>query len=147
LVASLDDPDAAAVLLALSLQNLGEARGEAFSLRVFDLERVVDWLRLIDGLRPGSELAPALLALEFATAALPQGARRLAVVLAEMSDRDPLQRWPWRVHAVYLAGNKGKDPALARDLARPLMTLPADRVPPWVPGLFASIDHIGKGLP
>ncbi|WP_413207178.1 hypothetical protein [Rhodospirillum sp. A1_3_36] len=147
LVASLDDPDAASVLLALSLQNLGEARGEAPSLRTFDLDRVVGWLRLIDGLRSGSELAPALLALEFAIATSPRGARHLARVLADMSDRDPLRRWPWRVHAVYLAGRKGNDLALARDLSRPLTSLPPDRVPPWVPGLFSSIDHIGKGLP
>ncbi|MCF8481024.1 MAG: hypothetical protein K9H25_11375 [Rhodospirillum sp.] len=146
-VVSLDDPAAAGTLLALALQNAGESRGEAPSPRAFDLERVVDWLRLIDHLRPESELAPALLALEFAPAAFPTEARQLARVLAGMSDRDPLRRWPWRVHAVYLAGNRGGDPELARDLVRPLATLPPDRIPQWVPGLSSSINPNGKGLP
>jgi hypothetical protein len=146
-VASLDDPVAAQKVLVLGLQNLGEARGTVVALRTLDWDRVEEWSRRLDTLDPTSDLAPALTALHFGAAARPPEARRLARLLGDLSAADPLHRWPWRVHAVYLAGARGGDTALARTLAAPLADLPPGVAPPWVSALSSAVPSLGEFSP
>ncbi|ABC20916.1 hypothetical protein F11_00565 [Rhodospirillum rubrum F11] len=130
-VLSLDDRAGGQRALALWLQNAGEATGRVAPLPLGDGERLALWLAVIDGLAPGSELAPALAALHFGAAARGPAARRLARALAALAQTRLPGRWPWLVHAAALAGDRGGDRALAAALARPLADLPAGDLPDW----------------
>ncbi|OIQ89137.1 hypothetical protein GALL_289580 [mine drainage metagenome] len=124
-------------LLGFEVQNFGDTGGHFTPLRDYDYGRLVQWLKLLDGLDSRSDYTLALAGLLFGQAPEPH---RDAIIAAYMRDRamqDPVKNWRWLAYAVFIARHRAKDIPLALSIAGDLTGLRSAAVPVWARQLQA----------
>ncbi len=128
------------------LQGVGDGGGRMRRLKEFDYDRVVDWLRALDGINADhAEYTHELAARYFGEVDIDRGrVRKIVDYLRTMSLRDPEREWPWLVWAAGKAQHPIADPALIKAIAHDLQSpeLRSPRVPPWVRVLPAHLYHV-----
>jgi len=120
------------------LQGVGDGGGRLKPLKDYDYDRVIEWLRVIDGLDPQSRSLFEVGARYFGAISDPGSAplklKALATYFLEVGMSDPAQRWPWLVWAAVKAQHTIGDKELARRAADQLMSLRgAAGAPYWLP--------------
>jgi len=129
-VASLDEPIAAAQLLALYLQAFDNQPGISIPFRDLDYPRVIAWLETILAL-DGIGQYPLLMASQLYAQVPIETKQRLMLDFVHRKFReDPARRWRWLAHATIMAKHRLKDDALALRYADDVARL-AHSAPSW----------------
>lgn len=120
------------------LQGVGDGGGRLKPLKDYDYDRVVEWLRVVDGLDPQSRSVFEVGARYFGAISDPGSApvklKKLATYFMQVGMSDPAQRWPWLVWAAVKAQHMIGDRDLARQMADQIMSLRgAPGAPYWLP--------------
>jgi hypothetical protein len=135
--AALGESVLAGYLINLFLQNFNVPLGRVTPLADIDRPALIHWLDLATDLDAGTGYPLLLAARHFAeTGSLEQRRMMLDWVYRRFEER-PNQRWPWLVHAVYVARHVLKDNALAEYYAAALRTQVSD---PAAPGWVRQMD-------
>ncbi|MCG8324223.1 MAG: hypothetical protein MI673_01815 [Thiotrichales bacterium] len=128
----LGDPVALAKYLMLWLQAFDNQPGISIPFRDLDYERVRDWLGHILRLDPGSQYPLLSASRVYAEVSDAPRKRIMLDFVREEFNRDPLRRWPWMAHAVFVAKHRLKDLDLALEFARELReSVPSGSAPAW----------------
>jgi hypothetical protein len=130
-LAALGDELVLSRLLMLWLQAFDTQAGTRISLKDLDYTRVEAWLRQCLYLAPKAQY-PLLAASRF-YADVPDAARarRMLAFVSSAFGEDSARRWPWLVHAVYVARHRLNDQALALAYARQLAREDTPHIPNW----------------
>jgi hypothetical protein len=131
-VLALGEPVVLARLLMLWLQAFDYQPGLSIAFRALDYSRLEIWLDRTLELDPALQY-PLLAAVRlYGEVADPDRQRRMISFVQRHFAADPLHRWPWMTHAVYLAKHRLHDLDLALALAAELAAVPADpAIPTW----------------
>ncbi len=129
------------------LQDVGDGGGRIRPLRDYDYDRVVGWLRALDGIDNRSDYIYELAAHYFGAIGDPSGAPtrvgKIVDYFCTAALAQPERRWPWMVWAAEKTRTVVKDPVLAGRMARDLMSLHGNpAVPPWLPLLAPPLYRI-----
>jgi hypothetical protein len=124
--------------LARWLQDVGDGGGRVRPLRDYDYDRVVGWLKALDGLDPRSEYLYWLGSHYFGAITDPgKGPEKVAKVVDYFRTAalaDPEHRWSWLVWAAVKAHHTVKDKALMAKVAADLVSLKGrSDIPAWLP--------------
>lgn len=106
--------------LALNLQNAGDNGGRVTPLKNYDYDKVVAWLRLLDGLDVESHWPIAMANGYFGQTQTLEDVRPIVRYMQGHVALNPGAKWPWLVNAVYLSRHRLGDDWLALDSARQL---------------------------
>jgi len=130
-VIALGDAELGARLAMLWLQAFDTQPGISLPLATLDYARVEGWLALMLELDP--RFGYPLLAAARIYGEVPDAdrQRRMIEFVARAFEADPIARWPWLAHAVYLARHRLGDRALALALARRLAARGPHDMPAW----------------
>jgi len=129
-VLALGDGPAFARLAMLWLQAQDYQPGLSLPYRALDYATVEAWLDRLLALDPRFAYPLLAAARLYGEVAEPGRQRRMIAFIARHYDADPVHRWPWLAHAVYLARHRLGDLPLALALARRLADAPPS-VPAW----------------
>jgi len=123
----------AGYLLVLYLQDVDVHLGVETPLAALDRSLVIRWLDLASDLDPASGYALLLAARHYAETGSPGQRRMMLDWVYRRFEEHPNQRWPWLVHAVFVARHVLKDNSLAEHYAAALRTEVSDPMAPsWV---------------
>ena len=135
-VLALGEPAVLARLLMLWLQAFDYQPGLSIAFRALDYSRLENWLDRALELDPALQY-PLLAAVRlYGEVADPARQRRMIGFVQRHFAADPVRRWPWMTHAVYLAKHRLHDLdlalALAAELAAELAAVPVHpAIPSW----------------
>lgn len=132
-LAALGENVFAGYLVMIFLQNVDVPVGRATPLADLDRSALIRWFDLTTGLDSDSG-APLLLATRhYAETGTPAQRRMMLDWVYRRFEERPNQRWPWLVHAVFVARHVLHDNTLAEFYAAALRTQVSDpTVPTWV---------------
>jgi hypothetical protein len=131
--ASMGEGVFAGYLVALYLQNFNVHLGQATAVADIDRRMVTRWLDLSTALDPGTGYPMLLASRHFAETGTPAERRMMLDWVYRRFEEQPNQRWPWLVHAVFVARHVLNDSALALSYAAALRTQVTDpKAPSWV---------------
>jgi hypothetical protein len=132
-LAALGENVFAGYLVTIFLQNVDVPLGRATPLADLDRSALLRWFDLTTDLDPGSG-SPLLLATRhYAETGTPAQRRMMLDWVYRRFEERPNQRWPWLVHAAFVARHVLKDNTLAEFYAAALRTQVTDpTVPSWV---------------
>lgn len=123
----------AGYLVMTFLQNVDVPLGRATPLADLDRRKLIRWLDLATELDPDSGYALLLAARHYAETGSPAQRRMMLDWVYRRFQERPNQRWPWLVHAVFVARHVLHDDTLAKLYAAALRTQVSDpTVPTWV---------------
>lgn len=108
--------------LALTLQNAGDNGGRVTPLKNYDYEKVVAWLRLLDGLDHNSHWVIAMANGYFGQTQTIEDVEPIVRFMQDNVAYKPELKWPWLVNAIHLSRHRLKSDWLALDVARQLAT-------------------------
>ncbi|MEQ9109212.1 MAG: hypothetical protein RIF37_07820 [Rhodospirillaceae bacterium] len=108
--------------LALTLQNAGDNGGRVTPLKNYDYDKVVAWLRLLDGLDHNSHWVIAMANGYFGQTQTIEDVEPIVRFMQENVAYRPELKWPWLVNAIHLSRHRLKNDWLALDAARQLAT-------------------------
>jgi hypothetical protein len=132
-VAALGEDVFAGYLVVLFLQNFNVPLGRATPLAAIDRRDIICWLDLATDLDPATGYPLLLAARHFAETGSPLQRRMMLDWVYKRFEERPNQRWPWLVHAVYVARHVLNDNPLAEYYAAALRTRVTDaKAPSWV---------------
>lgn len=127
------------------LQGVGDGGGRVRPLRVYDYDRVVNWLKALDAFdAERSDYVHALAAKYFGQVNIdPDRVRKIADYLRAVGEKDPAHRWQWLVWCGRAAHFPLKDPALTKAIAHDLQSPELNRpdIPAWVRVLPVRLYH------
>jgi hypothetical protein len=133
-IASLGENVFAGYLVSLFLQDFNVPLGRATPLAAMDRSTVIRWLDLATDLDPRSRYPLLLAGRHFGETGTPEQRKLMLDWLYRRFEEQPNERWPWLVHAVFVARHVLHDNALAEFYAAALRTQVTDpTVPSWVP--------------
>jgi hypothetical protein len=132
-LAALGENVFAGYLVTIFLQNVDVPLGRATSLAALDRPALIRWFDLTTELDPGAG-SPLLLATRhYAETGTPAQRRMMLDWVYRRFEERPNQRWPWLVHAVFVARHVLHDNTLAEFYAAALRTQVTDpTAPAWV---------------
>ena len=131
--AALGEDVLAGYLSTLYVQNFNMHLGLATPLAAIDRTQVVRWLDLAMELDPGSGYPLLLASRHYGETGTPSQQRMMLDWVYGRFEERPNQRWPWLVHAVYVARHELNDLPLAERYAGALRTQVNDpKAPSWV---------------
>jgi hypothetical protein len=132
-LAALGENVFAGYLVTIFLQNVDVPLGRATPLADLDRSALIRWFDLTTDLDPGSG-SPLLLATRhYAETGTPAQRRMMLDWVYRRFEERPNQRWPWLVHAVFVARHVLRDNTLAEFYAAALRIQVTDpTVPTWV---------------
>jgi hypothetical protein len=123
----------AGYLTDLHLQNFNVHLGSATAIAALDRGAVTRWLDLATELDPDTGYPLLLASRHFAETGTPAERRMMLDWVYRRFEERPNQRWPWMVHAVFVARHVLNDNALAAAYAAALRTKVNDpAAPSWV---------------
>jgi hypothetical protein len=132
-VATLGENALAGYLVDLFLQNFNVPLGRVTPLAAIDRNLLIRWLDLAVDLDPGTGYPLLLATRHFAETGSTEQRRMMLDWVYRHFEEQPNQRWPWVVHAVYVARHVLHDNALAEYYAAALRAQVSDpAVPSWV---------------
>jgi hypothetical protein len=132
-MASLSENTFAAYLVLLYLQDFNVPLGRVTPLADMERGTVIRWLDLATDLDPASRYPYLLAARHFAETGTPEQRKPLLDWIYRRFQERPNERWPWLVHAVFVARHVLHDNALAEYYAAALRTRVTDpNAPSWV---------------
>lgn len=123
---------------ALRIQNAGDTFGRFTPFKHYDYQTLSQWLYLLDGLDPHSDLLPTLASYYYSQTQRKEDVRYLVNYLADHARLNPEANWWWLGQAVYLANHTLNDKTLALSLAEELARTPGD-LPAWTRQMPALI--------
>ena len=134
-------------LQTLWMLDFGDGGGRLKPLRDYDYDRVVGWLRAMDGLDSRSDAVYQLGSHYFGAltdpATAPAKVGRVADFFEQAALADPAHRWSWLVWSALIIQHRVKDPELAGRIATDLMSLRDNKsVPNWLPLLAVPLYRI-----
>jgi hypothetical protein len=130
---SLSENTFAAYLVLLYLQDFNVPLGRTTPLADMERTTVIRWLDLATDLDPSSRYPYLLAARHFAETGTPEQRKPLLDWIYRRFQERPNERWPWLVHAVFVARHVLHDNALAEYYAAALRTRVTDpNAPSWV---------------
>jgi hypothetical protein len=133
-IASLGENVFAGYLVLLFLQDFNVPLGQVTPLAAMNRSTVIRWLDLATDLDPGTRYPLLLAARHFAETGTPEQRKTMIDWLYRRFQERPNERWPWLVHAVFVARHVLHDNDLAKYYAVALRTQVTDpTVPSWVP--------------
>jgi hypothetical protein len=132
-LAALGENVFAGYLVTIFLQNVDVPLGRGTSLADLDRSALIRWFDLTTDLDPGAG-SPLLLATRhYAETGTPAQRRMMLDWVYRRFEERPNQRWPWLVHAVFVARHVLHDNTLAEFYAAALRTQVTDpAAPTWV---------------
>jgi hypothetical protein len=131
--AALGENVLAGYLVNLFLQNFNVPLGRVTPLADIDRSALIRWLDLATDLDPGTGYPLLLATRHFAETGSPEQRRTMLDWVYGRFEEQPNKRWPWLVHAVYVARHVLKDDSLAEYYAAALRTQVTDpAAPSWV---------------
>jgi hypothetical protein len=123
----------AGYLVTLYVQNFDVHLGRATPLAAIDRASVIRWFDLATSLDPGTGYPLLLAARHFAETGTPAQRRIMLDWVYQRFEEQPNQRWPWLVHALFVARHVLNDYSLAERYAAALRTQVSDpKAPSWV---------------
>jgi len=128
-------------VLAQQMQTTGDTYGRFTSLRHYDMNKVYQWLTLLDTLDSKSDMMPGMAAYYFSQTQNTKDVRPLVNYLYEHSIRNVAHEWWWLLQSIYLAQHKLEDMDLALKVATPLLD---KSVPIWAQQM-AAVVHEKRG--
>ncbi len=133
-------------ILAMRLQNSGDVFAGFVSLKNYDYLRIYNWMKMLDGLNPSSNLIPALAANYYSQTTNYKDARYVVDYLEEHSKKNIDANWWWMFQATYIAKDVLNDLPRALELAQKLAKNNAVEAPFWTKELPAFIsEKMGDG--
>ena len=129
----LGDSIAISKIFMLWLQAFDNQPGVSIPFKNLDYRRVINWLERILGLDPRAHY-PLLAAGRIYGVVEDEGRKRLMLAfIYEQFAKDPNQRWPSMMHAIYVAKHRLKDYPLALKYAHAVaQEVSVDNIPSWV---------------
>jgi hypothetical protein len=137
--ASLGENVFAGYLLNVYLQNFNVHLGQATAVADIDRRSVVRWLDLASDLDPGTGYPLLLASRHFAETGTPDGRRMMLDWVYRRFEQEPNTRWPWLVHAAFVARHGLNDNALALSYAAALRTQVTD---PGAPSFVRQMEML-----
>ena len=132
-LAALGESVFAGYLVTIFLQNVDVPVGRATPLADLDRPALIRWFDLTMDLDPGSGSPMLLATRHYAETGTPAQRRMLLDWVYRRFEERPDQRWPWLVHAVFVARHVLHDNTLAELYAAALRTQVTDpAAPSWV---------------
>jgi len=132
-LAALGENVFAGYLVTIFLQNVDVPVGRATPLADLDRPALIRWFDLTTDLDPGSGSPMLLATRHYAETGTPAQRRMMLDWVFRRFEERPNQRWPWLVHAVFVARHVLKDDTLAEFYAAALRIQVTDpTVPSWV---------------
>ena len=123
----------AGYLVMMFMQNIDVPLGRTTPLADLDRRTLIRWFDLATELDPDSGYALLLATRHYAETGSPAQRRMMLDWVYRRFEENPNQRWPWLVHAVFVARHVLQDNALAEFYAAALRTQVSDpTVPTWV---------------
>ena len=130
-LSGLGEPDALAKIIMLWLQAFDNQPGVSIPFARLDYPRVINWLDALLDLDSRFQY-PLLSASRVYTETPDNGRKRQMLEFVHRRFlEDPVRRWPWMAHGVYVARHRIGDPQLALKYAKALR-VNSDSAPPWV---------------
>jgi len=131
--AALGEDVFAGYLVGVYLQNFNVHLGQATAVADIDRRAVVRWLDLATALDPDTGYPMLLASRHFAETGTPAERRMMLDWVYKRFEEQPNRRWPWLVHAVFVARHVLSDNALALSYAAALRAQVTDpKAPSWV---------------
>lgn len=129
----LGDSIAISKIFMLWLQAFDNQPGVSIPFKNLDYGRVINWLERILALDPKGQY-PLLAAGRIYGVVEDEGRKRLMLAfIYEQFAKDPNQRWPSMMHAIYVAKHRLEDYPLALQYAHAVaQQVTADDIPSWV---------------
>ena len=129
----LGDSIAISKIFMLWLQAFDNQPGVSIPFKNLDYRRVINWLERILGLDPRAHY-PLLAAGRIYGVVEDEGRKRLMLAfIYEQFAKDPNQRWPSMMHAIYVAKHRLKDYPLALKYAHAVaQQVTVKNIPSWV---------------
>lgn len=129
----LGDSIAISKIFMLWLQAFDNQPGVSIPFKNLDYRRVINWLERILGLDPRAHY-PLLAAGRIYGVVEDEGRKRLMLAfIYEQFAKDPNQRWPSMMHAIYVAKHRLKDYPLALKYAHAVaQQVTVNNIPSWV---------------
>ncbi|MFB3091441.1 MAG: hypothetical protein ACE1ZG_08910 [Gammaproteobacteria bacterium] len=129
----LGDSIAISKIFMLWLQAFDNQPGVSIPFKNLDYRRVINWLERILGLDPRAHY-PLLAASRIYGVVEDEGRKRLMLAfIYEQFAKDPNQRWPSMMHAIYVAKHRLKDYPLALKYAHAVaQQVTVNNIPSWV---------------
>ncbi len=120
-------------IFMLWLQAFDNQPGVSIPFKNLDYRRVINWLERILGLDPRAHY-PLLAAGRIYGVVEDEGRKRLMLAfIYEQFAKDPNQRWPSMMHAIYVAKHRLKDYPLALKYAHAVaQQVTVNNIPSWV---------------
>ncbi len=107
--------------LAFFIQNFGDTWGRFTPLKLYNMQKVTQWFRVLDTLEPRSHALPSLAAYYFSLTQQTTDVRYLVDYLYDHAVADVPRKWWWLLQAGYLARHKLRDPDLELIVVQPLL--------------------------
>jgi hypothetical protein len=131
--ASLGESVFAGYLVNLFLQDFNVPLGRVTPLAAIDRSALIRWLDLATELDPGTGYPLLLASRHFGETGTPAQRRTMLDWVYRRFEERPNDRWPWLVHALYVARHVLQDNSLAQYYAAALRTQVTDpSIPSWV---------------
>ncbi|HXA35218.1 MAG TPA: hypothetical protein VNW26_02700 [Steroidobacteraceae bacterium] len=131
--ATLGEDVFAGYLVNLYLQNFNVHLGSVTAIAAIDRSSVIRWLDLATALDPDTGYPLLLASRHFAETGTPAERRMMLEWVYRRFEERPNERWPWLVHAVFVARHVLNDDALAASYAAALRVQVVDpKAPSWV---------------
>jgi hypothetical protein len=131
--ATLGEDVLAGYLAMFYLQNVDVHLGRATPLAALDRRSLIRWLDLTTDLDSGTGYPLLLAARHYAETGTPTQRRIMLDWVYQRFEEQPNQRWPWLVHALFVARHVLNDYPLAKRYAAALRTEVRDpKAPSWV---------------
>ncbi|HEY2676389.1 MAG TPA: hypothetical protein VGI65_05420 [Steroidobacteraceae bacterium] len=137
--ASLGENVFAGYLVNVYLQNFNVHLGTATAVADIDRRSVVRWLDLAGDLDSGTGYPLLLASRHFAETGSPAGRRMMLDWVYRRFEKEPNTRWPWLVHAAFVARHVLNDDALALSYAAALRTQVTD---PGAPAFVRQMEML-----
>lgn len=137
--ASLGDKEFLFRALATRLQNSGDVFAGFIALNNYDYSRVYQWLKVLDGINPKADFAPALASYYYAQTQKKEDNKYIVDYLDEHASRDIDAKWWWLFQAIYIAQRDLNDLDLALELAYKLSKNNNPNAPIWTKEVPAFI--------
>jgi hypothetical protein len=136
---ALGDSQLAYRMVAMMLQNIGNATDATKPLSEYNYDLLKGWFFLADHLDPVSNFVPSLAAFYFGATQDKKDLTPVIDYLEVVGQRPEPQKWRWLAQAVYLARFEQNDLQRALVLANTLAALPQDDMPLWARQMPAMI--------
>ncbi|HLN25137.1 MAG TPA: hypothetical protein VK558_14275 [Patescibacteria group bacterium] len=118
-------------VLGHELQDFGDTGGRVTPLLNYDYDRVLTWLRVLDGLDERSDYTMSLAGYLFGQISDPRRAGMMADYIRQRALQDPVRNWRWMAYAVFVARHRAKDMPMALSIARDLAAIRDPSLPVW----------------